>query len=116
MDTRLLSFEAENGRIRAQNAAELKPLLLPYLTDPSVLEDPVTHIPFMWNSAFSGKSLASLGDFTSVQYPGDIARVVPFYIANPADVNSRPVGTIAGKAELVTDAEWKLIKIVSLIP
>ena len=100
----------------AQNAAELKALLLPYLTDPSVLEDPVTHVPFMWNSSFSGKSYASLGDFTSTAYYGDIARVVPFYVANPPDIDARPVVTISGKAKLVTDAEWKLIKIVSQIP
>ncbi len=100
----------------AKNAAELKPFLLPYLTDSSVLEDPVTHVSFMWNAAFSGKSAAALGDYSSMDFPGDIARVVPFYTANPVDINARPIVTVGGKAKLVTDAEWKLIKIACQIP
>ena len=100
----------------AQNITELKPFLLPYLTDPGVLEDPVTHTAYTWNSSFSGKSVASLGDINSVEFPGDIARVVAFYTANPVDINARPIVGINGKAKLVTNAEWKLIKAVSQIP
>ncbi len=100
----------------AKNAAELKPFLLPYLTDSSVLEDPVTHTLFTWNAAFSGKAVAALGDASSVDYPGDLARIVPFYTANPVDIDARPIVTVGGKAKLVTDAEWKLIKIASQIP